>query len=309
MSITEVPQGRLRTPFYSRLAELDTLNKWHEWKGYTAADALYCAETEYFAIRNATSGASEFDFILDNFMVEVLGSNAVVATPGDTNGDGAGGVWHIVPYVQAFADLFDNTTVLEPVLQEDTGSALVTHLADRARDRHHREGQFMAYDHYLSFYWEHRTAAVEIVDPIGRGGDTITFNVTTQWPLSPIEAELDAAQASKDLRNRCLYPLQTLKRQIEKQASIAHINQAQQNAIEVADEAFDKIEAASKPKETPGVGEKKPPVYVKKRRVVQAARLAPRGFLETQIDVDDYLDKLRQALESAINNDERVEIR
>lgn len=54
MSIVEVPQGRLQTPFYSRQVELDTLNEWHNWKGYTTPDALYCAETEYFAIRNAT---------------------------------------------------------------------------------------------------------------------------------------------------------------------------------------------------------------------------------------------------------------
>lgn len=54
MSIIEVPQGRLETPFHSRLVELDSLNEWHNWKGYTTPDALYCAETEYFAIRNAT---------------------------------------------------------------------------------------------------------------------------------------------------------------------------------------------------------------------------------------------------------------
>jgi len=54
MSVQEVPQGPLRTPFYSRLAAVDTLNTWHQWKGYTTPDALYCADTEYFAIRNAT---------------------------------------------------------------------------------------------------------------------------------------------------------------------------------------------------------------------------------------------------------------
>jgi aminomethyltransferase len=52
--VAEVPQGRLRSPFYSRLEKLDRLNAWHEWKGYTSADALYDADLEYFAIRNST---------------------------------------------------------------------------------------------------------------------------------------------------------------------------------------------------------------------------------------------------------------
>lgn len=110
--------------------------------------------------------------------------------PGDTAGDGVGGVWHTVAYVQVYAPLFDATTVLEPALQEDTPTALITHLADRARDRHARESQFQIYDHYLSFYWEHRTAEIEIVDTIGKGGTTVTFNVITEWPLNSSEAEL-----------------------------------------------------------------------------------------------------------------------
>jgi hypothetical protein len=127
--------------------------------------------------------------------------------------------------------------------------------------------------------------------------------------IARIEAELDGAQASSDLRNPCLYPLQTLRRQVEAQTSIAHINQAQQSAVEAADEAIDKIEAATKERAEKHIGEKKPPVYVKKRRIVQAALLAPAGFLETQADIDTFLGKLRQALESAIAKDERVEIR
>jgi len=55
MTVNEVPQGRLQTPFYSRLKALDTVNTWHEWKGYSSADELYCADMEYFAIRNATA--------------------------------------------------------------------------------------------------------------------------------------------------------------------------------------------------------------------------------------------------------------
>ncbi len=54
MKPIEVPQGRLKTPFYERMKALDTVNSWHEWKGYTTPDELYCGETEYFAIRNTT---------------------------------------------------------------------------------------------------------------------------------------------------------------------------------------------------------------------------------------------------------------
>jgi hypothetical protein len=42
---------------------------------------------------------------------------------------------------------------------------------------------------------------------------------------------------------------------------------------------------------------------------VNAAQLAPEGFLETQSGIDAYLSKLRSALEAAIEAGERVEIR
>ena len=91
--------------------------------------------------------------------------------PGTAAGDGLGGVWHVVPYsAPTYTPLFGPGTTLEPELQEDTPSALITRLSDRARDRHAREDQFQSYDHYLSFYWEHRTTAIEIVDTVGRGG-------------------------------------------------------------------------------------------------------------------------------------------
>ncbi|MCB1845553.1 MAG: aminomethyltransferase family protein, partial [Halioglobus sp.] len=54
-SIVEVTQGKLRSAFYPRLRELDRVSEWHSWKGYTAANALYDASLEYFAIRNSTA--------------------------------------------------------------------------------------------------------------------------------------------------------------------------------------------------------------------------------------------------------------
>ncbi len=54
MTIQEVPQGRLKSPFYPRQAELDRLNFWHDWKGYSSAEGFFDPTLEYFAIRNST---------------------------------------------------------------------------------------------------------------------------------------------------------------------------------------------------------------------------------------------------------------
>lgn len=84
--------------------------------------------------------------------------------------------------------LFNGSSVLEPETTVDTPTALITYLADRARDRHAREAVFHIYDHYLSWYWEQRVANIEIIDRVGRnGGSTITFNFTTQGQLNPAE--------------------------------------------------------------------------------------------------------------------------
>jgi hypothetical protein len=125
-----------------------------------------------------------------------------------------------------------------------------------------------------------------------------------------VQLELDTANASSDLRNQSLQPLQTLKRQVEAQSSIAHIDQARIAAVDTADEAFQKIEGAAKPTVTPGIGDDDPPpAYVKPRRVVKPAGLAPKALLETKEDIDAFLAKLRHALENAIDAGERVEIR
>jgi CxxC motif-containing protein (DUF1111 family) len=104
---------------------------------------------------------------------ESLAANATLSGQPGVNPD-------IVP-------LFDAGTVLEPATSIDTPTALITHVADRARDRHAREANFHAYDHYLSWYWEERTIDIEIVDRVAKGGTDITFNYTTLTPLSAPE--------------------------------------------------------------------------------------------------------------------------
>ncbi|MBT6180088.1 MAG: hypothetical protein HOI23_22790, partial [Deltaproteobacteria bacterium] len=88
--------------------------------------------------------------------------------------------------------LYDADTELERDVLVDTPDALVSYLADRARDRHAREDivngiPFQQYDHYLSFYWEQRVANIEIVDRVAKGGSGVTFNFMTLAELNPAE--------------------------------------------------------------------------------------------------------------------------
>ena len=75
--------------------------------------------------------------------------------------------------------LFDASTVLEPDTISNTPTMLTTLISDRPRGRHDRENgpSFSLYDTYLIFYWEQRMTTIEIDDPIGKGGNTITFHM------------------------------------------------------------------------------------------------------------------------------------
>jgi aminomethyltransferase len=54
MTVKEVDQRRLRTPFYPKIAEIDYLGESHDWKGYASAEAYLEGGLEYFAVRNST---------------------------------------------------------------------------------------------------------------------------------------------------------------------------------------------------------------------------------------------------------------
>ncbi|GAA3946379.1 di-heme oxidoredictase family protein [Allohahella marinimesophila] len=101
---------------------------------------------------------------------------------GDSGGDGSAGTGNVIP-------LFGPATQLEQATQFDRGDALVTRFSDRARDRHAKENHFQAYDHYLSFYWEDRTAAIEIIDKVAKGGNSIRMNVRAENKLDDLQAE------------------------------------------------------------------------------------------------------------------------
>ena len=113
---------------------------------------------------------------------------------GQTNGDGAGGVWHTVAYTQAYAALFDETTVLEPVASfVRSDGVVVTRFGDRGRDRHAKDIGYYGgtnydhYDHYLAHYWEYRTARIQFEDHVPNGQSLIRATYVTENRLGAKE--------------------------------------------------------------------------------------------------------------------------
>lgn len=85
--------------------------------------------------------------------------------------------------------LYSASTVLQADTQEHRPDALITRFSDRPRTRHAREDQFQSYDHYISFYFEHRSSNIEIIDRVAKGGTSIEMNVRTIFPLNDLQAE------------------------------------------------------------------------------------------------------------------------
>lgn len=106
--------------------------------------------------------------------------------------------------------------------------------------------------------------------------------------------------------------MQDLRKQVENEPSLAHIAQAQTEAMNAPDAAISCIEAALKAKTPPPAqsGKPKPSVpAMKSRCVIKTAELMKKPYLETKEDVDAFVKELRERLETAINNHERIQIR
>jgi CxxC motif-containing protein (DUF1111 family) len=88
--------------------------------------------------------------------------------------------------------LFDGATTLEAENVFETATAVVTRFSDRARDRHSREDQYHAYDHYVGHYWDNRTATIQITDEVAKGGKKIRIDQWTLWPLDDKAREFRA---------------------------------------------------------------------------------------------------------------------
>ncbi len=123
-----------------------------------------------------------------------------------------------------------------------------------------------------------------------------------------VRAEITTAGGDESLRTTCLTPLENLAKQVATQNSLAHIGQAESEAVRLKDKALDRVEQylAKKAEEDKAVQDKP---GVKPRRIVSPVNLVKSPYLESQADVDDFLEDLRKELTDALLKNERIEIR
>jgi hypothetical protein len=132
--------------------------------------------------------------------------------------------------------------------------------------------------------------------------------------IEQVQSEVGAAGGDASLQAACLGPLETLRKQVERQASVAHIAQAEQQAQGAFDAALTTIEETLKPtgpQLTPdgGATSDAPKPTIKPRRVIEPSRLVLTTYLETLNDVHAFLDRLRAKMEDAIHKGERIQVR
>jgi cell division septum initiation protein DivIVA len=128
-----------------------------------------------------------------------------------------------------------------------------------------------------------------------------------------VEQEVGSATGDDSLKISCASPLDALRRQIERQESVAHITQAEQQAQQAFDDALTKIEAwvvKQQPKPTDdGTTTTDPPKpTIKPRKVIEPAKLTGKPYLETRDEVDEFLETLKKELYEVIEQN-RIQIR
>ena len=138
-------------------------------------------------------------------------------------------------------------------------------------------------------------------------------NEKIESQIAAVTKDIEAAGGDAGLRSACLGPLEALKARVQAEDSLAHITQAEAEALKESDAATARIEAFLRraSEATPGTGSGKAAAgtALKKKRIVQPSKLVQSPYLETRDDVDGFLGRLARELEQAIANGERIEIR
>ena len=123
-----------------------------------------------------------------------------------------------------------------------------------------------------------------------------------------VRAEVSTAGGDESFKTTCLTPLENLAKLVTTHESLAHIDQAESEGVRLKDEALTRVERylARKAEEGKTVQDK---LVVRPRRVVSPVKLVKLPYLESQADVDAFLEDLRRELTDALARNQRIEIR
>ena len=123
-----------------------------------------------------------------------------------------------------------------------------------------------------------------------------------------VSAEVSAAGGDGSFKSKCLTPLEKLAKQVSTHESLAHIGQAESEAVYLKDDALAQVEHyLMQEAEESKAGQDKP--VVKLRKIISPVKFVKSPYLESQAEVEVFLDDLRRELTDALARNERIEIR
>lgn len=188
-SLTSANDAPERDPLSWTLQGSNNGSTWTTIDSRSNQDFASRFQTRTFSFSNTASYSYyRFNFSNNSGSMLQLAELALFGTPGTVTSSSSSSASSVA--LGNIVPLYNSSTALEPAIKVQQGNQLITRISDRARDRHAKENQFQAYEHYLSFYWEHRTASIEIIETqFPDDTASIRMNVKTQWKLNDTEAE------------------------------------------------------------------------------------------------------------------------
>ena len=120
--------------------------------------------------------------------------------------------------------------------------------------------------------------------------------------IDQISNQLKEQNADSDLSNKSLYPIQEIKKKILTEYSIPQIITYSVNDVqELYEEALETIDHDFKPEKDPGQKSKT-------IKTIKPASLKQKAFLDTKEDVNIFVNKVKDTLLDAVNNNIRIRI-
>ncbi len=129
--------------------------------------------------------------------------------------------------------------------------------------------------------------------------------------ISRLSELLEEKGAKDDFRNSILYPLQQIKSGIPKEYSIPQVTEYVKETVELFENALIQIEDELNPEppvDPGGIKTGKPKPAPKPVKTIRSADCKKKAYLETQKDVEEFIDDLKKRLMEAIKNHSRINI-